>query len=61
MDRMTLTGWILFIASAMFFGATSVRSGDMLGLAGAILFFVACFFFLAAPRFAAVAARSEEG
>ncbi len=50
MDRVTFTGWMLFIASAVFFVATSIRSGDMLGLAGGILFFVACFFFLAAPR-----------
>ncbi len=41
-----LSGWILFIISAMFFIATSIRAGDMLGLMGALFFLVACFVFL---------------
>ncbi len=44
--RFQLLGWILFIFSAIFFIATSVRAGDMLGLMGALFFLVACFVFL---------------
>jgi hypothetical protein len=40
-------GWILFIGSAIFFMASSLRSGDLLSLAGGALFLVACFVFLA--------------
>jgi len=61
MDRLSLIGWWLFIASAGFFIATSVRADDPVGLTGALLFLVACFFFMAAPRVAArkAAARRE--
>ena len=45
--RFQLWGWILFIASATFFMATSIRAGDPLGLIGGALFLVACFVFLA--------------
>ena len=45
--RFQLWGWILFIASAIFFMATSLRAGDPLGLIGGALFLVACFVFLA--------------
>ena len=45
--RFQLSDWILFIFSAMFFIATSIRAGDMLGLMGAFFFLVACFVFLA--------------
>ena len=41
-----ITGWILFIFSALFFIATSFRAGDMLGLTGGLLFLLACFVFL---------------
>lgn len=44
--RFHLWGWGLFVASACFFIAASARAGDALGLAGAILFFIACFVFL---------------
>ena len=44
--RFQLTGWTLFIFSALFFIATSVRAGDMLGLLGGLLFLLACFVFL---------------
>jgi hypothetical protein len=44
--RYQLTGWILFIFSAMFFIATSIRAGDMLGLMGGLFFLAACFVFL---------------
>lgn len=39
-------GWLLFIASACFFTAASWRSGDVYGLAGSLLFLLACFFFI---------------
>lgn len=45
--RCHLWGWGLFIVSALFFIATSVRAGDPLGLIGALFFLVACFVFLA--------------
>ena len=45
-----LWGWILFIVSALFFIAASVRAGDMLGLGGGIFFLIACFVFLFGMR-----------
>ncbi|MDB9314929.1 hypothetical protein PN462_17580 [Spirulina sp. CS-785/01] len=39
-------GWSLFILSALFYIAASVRNGDSLGLMGGIFFLVACFVFL---------------
>lgn len=39
-------GWALFIASALFFIASSLRSGDMIGLFGGLFFLIACFVFL---------------
>ncbi len=53
MDRNSWIGWILFTVSAVFFTATSLRSGDMVGLAGSLLFLVACFFFMIPTRKAA--------
>lgn len=44
--RFQLAGWILFIFSALFFIATSVRAGDMLGLTGGLFFLLACLVFL---------------
>jgi len=41
-----LWGWILFIISALFFIATSLRARDMLGLLGGLFFLVACIVFL---------------
>lgn len=41
-----LTGWILFIFSALFFIASSIRAGDMISLMGGLLFLFACFVFL---------------
>ena len=41
-----ILGWVLFIISALAFIASSLRSGDMLGLTGGIFFLVACFVFL---------------
>lgn len=44
--RHQLWGWILFISSAVFFMAASIRADGPVSLIGGILFFVACFFFL---------------
>jgi len=46
-QRVQLWGWILFIGSAIFFMAASLRAGDPLSLIGGALFLVACFVFLA--------------
>ncbi|NEO26061.1 MAG: cytochrome oxidase subunit III [Kamptonema sp. SIO4C4] len=39
-------GWGLFIVSALFYIAASLRSGDSLGLMGGVFFLVACLVFL---------------
>lgn len=41
-----ITGWLLFIVSALFFILASLRAGDNLALAGSIFFLIACFAFL---------------
>lgn len=63
-----LSGWILFILSAVFFMAAAWRQGDMLTFTGAVLFFLACFVFIvplvsSAPRHhsARSAAEAETG
>ncbi len=57
--RITLAGWWLFVISALFFIATSARAGDMLGLAGALFFLVACFVFLLPYALRARAEKSD--
>jgi hypothetical protein len=57
--RFQLWGWILFIASAIFFMAASIRAGDPLSLIGGTLFLLACFIFLA-PLLAQLAVVDEE-
>ena len=44
--RYQLWGWILFIGSAIFFMASSIRANDPVSLVGGTLFLVACFVFL---------------
>lgn len=44
--KLQLLGWILFILSASFFIAASIRAGDVLSLLGSLLFLFACFVFL---------------
>jgi hypothetical protein len=44
--RYQLWGWILFIGSAIFFMAASIRADDPVSLIGGALFLVACFVFL---------------
>ena len=45
-EKCQILGWVLFIVSACAFIASSLRSGDMLGLIGGVFFLVACFVFL---------------
>jgi hypothetical protein len=42
-----LWGWILFTISALFFIASSLRNGDIVGLLGGLFFLLACGAFLA--------------
>ena len=41
-----LAGWLIFVASAGFFLASTIRSGDLLSIAGSGLFLIACFVFM---------------
>ena len=41
-----LIGWLIFLASALTFIASSIRSGDTVGLFGSVLFLVGCLVFL---------------
>jgi hypothetical protein len=45
--RYELWGWILFTISALFFIASSLRNGDIVGLLGGVFFLLACAAFLA--------------
>ena len=45
--RFELWGWILFTISALFFIASSLRNGDLVGLLGGLFFLLACVAFLA--------------
>ncbi len=58
-QRINLAGWVLFVVSALFFIAASVRAGDMLGLAGSLFFLVACFVFLIPYALRARAAKGD--
>lgn len=41
-----LTGWIVFVASALCYIAASIPTGDPLSIAGGVLFFAACILFI---------------
>ena len=41
-----LLGWTLFVVSAAFFIASSIRAGDVVGLLGGLFFLLACAAFL---------------
>jgi hypothetical protein len=45
--RFEFWGWILFTISALFFIASSLRNGDLVGLLGGLFFLLACVAFLA--------------
>ena len=51
-EKCQILGWVLFIVSACAFIASSLRSGDMLGLIGGVFFLIACFVFLIPYRLA---------
>jgi hypothetical protein len=40
-------GWLMFVVSALFFIASSIRNGDVISLLGGIFFLLACVAFLA--------------
>jgi hypothetical protein len=44
--RIHIAGWTLFILSAFGFIASSLRSGDIPGILGGILFLLGCLVFL---------------
>lgn len=46
-EKHDLLGWILFVVSAAFFIASSIRAGDVVGLMGGVFFLLACAAFLA--------------
>ena len=56
--RFQLWGWIIFIFSALFFIASSLRAGDPVSLIGGLLFLLACFVFLV-PLVAEIATGSN--
>jgi len=41
-----LWGWIFFLVCACFFIASSIESGSILGIAGSVIFFIACIIFI---------------
>jgi hypothetical protein len=43
-----ILGWILFVLSALGFIVSSLRTGDLPGLAGGVLFLAGCLAFLLA-------------
>ncbi len=58
--RFQLWGWILFILSAIFFMAASIRAQDPISLIGGALFLVACLVFLAPLLVQRTAAADEQ-
>ena len=44
--KINLIGWILFVFSAFAFITSSLKSGDTVGLIGAVLFLAGCLTFL---------------
>lgn len=59
-EKFQLGGWVLFIASASFFTAASLRAGDMLSLLGSLFFLGACIV-SAAPLVIRSSHSSKEG
>jgi hypothetical protein len=41
-----ILGWVLFVLSALGFVVSSLRSGDLAGLLGGVLFLAGCLVFL---------------
>lgn len=44
--KLHLWGWLLFLGCAVFFIASAVKGGDILGLVGSVIFLVGCVFFI---------------
>ena len=44
--KFEIWGWCLFMMSAVFFVASTARSGDVLGFFGSLFFLFACIVFL---------------
>jgi len=44
--RYQICGWVLFVLCAVFFIASSLQNGDILGLVASIIFLIACFVFI---------------
>ncbi len=44
--QFTVTGWLLFTLSAIFFTWSAIREGDWIIICASLLFFVACLVFL---------------
>ena len=57
--KFELWGWVLFLVSAVFYIVGGIRNGDVVGVLGAVFFFVACIVFLI-PFLSGSRRRSEE-
>ena len=45
-SKLNLVGWMLFVISALWFIAASVRAGDAVSLLGGVFFLLGCIAFL---------------
>lgn len=45
-SKLNLVGWLLFVVSALWFIAASVRAGDTVSLLGGVFFLLGCIVFL---------------
>ena len=45
-SKFSLVGWMLFVISALWFIAASVRAGDTVSLLGGVFFLLGCIVFL---------------
>ena len=44
--KLNFVGWLLFVISALWFIAASVRAGDLVSLLGGVFFLLGCIVFL---------------
>jgi uncharacterized membrane protein YhaH (DUF805 family) len=58
--RQQFWGWILFVLCGVFFMASSIRSRDMLTLAGTVVFLIACVVFMVPLVRAMLANRTRD-
>ena len=59
-ERHDFLGWMLFVVSAAFFMASSIRAGDVVGLLGGVFFLLACAAFLVPYLGPRAGARRDE-